>query len=100
MTWDEAAARDMQPDMVALARDDFVLALFRGAPQQGTVVELGLGISREELGGLRARLPRGLEVAESPNAISFDDPFGFHWLVKSSEVPFSSSGESAGRWLS
>jgi catechol 2,3-dioxygenase-like lactoylglutathione lyase family enzyme len=97
--WDEAASRGIEPDMVALARDDFVLALFRGTPQPGTVVELSVGMTRDELDNVRARLPGGLEVSESASAISFDDPFGFHWFVKSSETRFRSSGEIAGRWL-
>ena len=95
--WDGAEARGIQIGMVALRRDDFVLALFRGAPQEGTVVELGLAMSSSELDELQARLPDNVEG--SSTALQFTDPFGFRWNVHANEVRFRSSGDIAGRWL-
>ena len=98
--WDDAVAARITVDMVALRRDAFVLALFRGEPAPGTVFELCVGLPLDELGAVAARLPRAATVIESrPDNLRFEDPFGFRWAVQGHDATFRSSGEIAGRWL-
>ena len=42
--------------MVALKRDEFVLALFRGAPKPGTVSEICFALAADEIETVRASL--------------------------------------------
>ena len=98
--WDEADAAGITVDMVALRRDAFVLALFRGEPQPGTVYELCVGLPPDEVGAVRARLPRAAAVIESqPGSFRFEDPFGFRWAVQPGDAEFRSSGQIAGSWI-
>jgi catechol 2,3-dioxygenase-like lactoylglutathione lyase family enzyme len=98
--WDDADAAGTTIDMVALRRDAFVLALFRGTPAPGAVFELCVGLELEEIGAVRSRLPHSTNVIESqPDSLRFVDPFGFRWAVQRTDAMFRSSGEIAGRWL-
>jgi len=98
--WDGLVAAGLTVDMVALRRDAFVLALFRGEPQPGTVFELCVGLPPGEVGAVRARLPQGATVIESqPGNFRFEDPFGFRWAVQHDDTEFRSSGEIAGSWI-
>jgi catechol 2,3-dioxygenase-like lactoylglutathione lyase family enzyme len=98
--WDGAAAAGITVDMVALRRDTFVLALFRGEPQPGTVFELCVGLPPDEVGAVRARLPRAAAVIESQSDdFRFEDPFGFRWAVQHDDAAFRSSGQIAERWI-
>jgi catechol 2,3-dioxygenase-like lactoylglutathione lyase family enzyme len=98
--WDEAAAAGITVDMVALRRDAFVLALFRGEPQPGTVFELCVGVPPDEVGAVRARLPHTATVIESqPDNFRFEDPFGFRWAVQHDDAEFRSSGQIADGWI-
>ena len=98
--WDDAESAGITIDMVALRREAFVLALFRGEPQPGTVFELCVALPADEIGAVHARLPRAATVIESqPNNLRFEDPFGFRWAVQQDDAEFRSSGEIAGRWV-
>jgi catechol 2,3-dioxygenase-like lactoylglutathione lyase family enzyme len=98
--WDDADARGIGVDMVAVGRNGFVLALFRGAPARGTLYEVSLGVEPAELEALQARTAELATVVESrPELLRFDDPFGFRWVVQRADTSFRSSGEIAGRWV-
>jgi catechol 2,3-dioxygenase-like lactoylglutathione lyase family enzyme len=100
LEWEDAEAAAIRIDMVALRRDAFVLALFRGKPAPGTVLELCVGLPLDEIGALSARLPPTATVIESrPDNVRFEDLFGFRWAVQRADASFRSSGEIAGRWI-
>jgi catechol 2,3-dioxygenase-like lactoylglutathione lyase family enzyme len=100
LDWDHAGARRIRVDMVALRRDAFVLALFRGTPAPGTLFEICIGAHPEETDAIGARLGQEATVLESaPGWLRFEDPFGFRWAVQRHDASFRSSGEIAGRWV-
>ena len=77
-----------------------MLALFHGAPARGTVVELSVGLTPDEIGAVRARISEGATLVESePDHLRFEDPFGFRWVVQPYDATFRSSGEIGGRWI-
>ena len=98
--WDDAAAAGVEIDMVAVRRDDLVLALFRGAPTPGAIHEVSIGLDPEEIDRLTRQAPDGLEIVEHRDGfLRFDDPFGFRWVLQRPDAEFRSSGQIAGRWL-
>jgi catechol 2,3-dioxygenase-like lactoylglutathione lyase family enzyme len=98
--WDDAVAAGVEICMVALGRDDFVLALLAGAPRPGAVYEVSLGLAPDEVDSLRERAPDGLDLLESADGfMRFEDPFGFRWVLQHPDAEFRSSGQIAGRWL-
>lgn len=98
--WEDAEAVGIELSMVALRRDDFVLALFQGAPQAGTVLEFCFGLTADEIEVVRARLPDDLTAIEYREGfLNFDDTFGFRWKLQEPGRAFMSSGELSGRWL-
>jgi len=98
--WGAAETAHTGIDMVALRRDEFVLALFRGAPAPGTVFELCVGLPADEVSAVRERLPQaGLVIESRPDSFGFEDPFGFRWAVQREDAEFRSSGDIAGRWI-
>lgn len=81
-------------------RDAIVLALFRGAPQRGTVLEVCFGLAADEIDAVRARLrEEAITLEHRERWLRFDDPFGFRWTLQEPHIAFRSSGEIAGRWL-
>jgi catechol 2,3-dioxygenase-like lactoylglutathione lyase family enzyme len=100
LDWAAAGQQSVQVDMVALERDGFVLALFRGDPRPGTMYEVCLGVDAGEVDVVRTRLPPGVDVEEARTGwLRFMDPFGFRWAVRNDTAPFRSSGELANRWI-
>jgi hypothetical protein len=98
--WEDADAAGIELGMVALRRDEFVLALFQGTPQPGTVHEVCFGLEADEIDAVWARLPKdGAPPKHTRGFLQFDDSFGFRWTLQELDVPFKSSGEIAGRWL-
>jgi catechol 2,3-dioxygenase-like lactoylglutathione lyase family enzyme len=98
--WDDVEAAGAELSMAALRRDQFVLALFQGAPTAGTVLEICLGLEPEEIDAVLARLPEDTALVPEPGGeIKFDDPFGFRWTLEAPDVPFLSTVALAGRWL-
>jgi catechol 2,3-dioxygenase-like lactoylglutathione lyase family enzyme len=98
--WEDAEMAGIEFAMVALKRDGFVLALFRGAPQHGTVCEICFGLAADEIETVRPRLrDEPISSEHRERWIRFDDPFGFRWTLQEPHVPFRSSGEIAERWL-
>jgi catechol 2,3-dioxygenase-like lactoylglutathione lyase family enzyme len=100
LDWAEARERGLGIDMVALRRDGFVLALFRGDPAPDTVYEICVEVPAEEVQRVRERLPAEATVTDDePHSMRFVDAFGFRWAVHAPHLPFRSSGETAGRWI-
>jgi catechol 2,3-dioxygenase-like lactoylglutathione lyase family enzyme len=100
LDWDDADARGIDVDMVALRRDAFVLALFRGTPAPGTLFEISIGVMPEDAAAIGHRLAAKATVLDSASAwLRFEDPFGFRWVVQPHDAVFRSSGEIAGRWI-
>jgi catechol 2,3-dioxygenase-like lactoylglutathione lyase family enzyme len=98
--WSEARAAGVEVHMVALRRDDLVLALFTGAPARGSVHEICLGLAVDEVDRLGLNVDEAVTVPErSPGFVRFDDPFGFRWVLQDPGASFRSSGDIAGRWL-
>jgi catechol 2,3-dioxygenase-like lactoylglutathione lyase family enzyme len=98
--WEHALAARTELDMVALRRDDFVLALFRGAPKPGAVHEVSIALDPAEIERLQEQPPDGLEILERGDGfLRFEDPFGFRWVLQRPDDEFRSSGQIAGRWL-
>jgi catechol 2,3-dioxygenase-like lactoylglutathione lyase family enzyme len=99
-SWGDASAAGVEIHMLALRRDDFVLALFRGAPKPGTVHEVSIGVDPAEIDSLTERPLEGLEILEQGDGfLRFEDPFGFRWVLQRPDAEFRSSGQIAGRWL-
>jgi hypothetical protein len=95
---DAAETAGAELAMVALKRDKFVLALFRGTPQPGTVHEVCFGLDADEIEAVWARLREDvISLEHRERFLQFD--FGFRWTLQDPQVAFMSSGEIAGRWL-
>ena len=100
LDWAGARERALGIDMVALERDGFVLALFRGDPAPGTLYEVCVEVSAEDVQRIRDRLPPEATVSDAgPRSLRFVDAFGFQWAVHALDQPFRSSGDLAGRWI-
>jgi len=100
LDWAETKRQGISISMVALQRDEFVLALFEGSPHAGTVYEICVALDAPEVEAIEARLPTNAVVEESASAwVRFLDPFGFRWAVRDADGSFRSSGEIADRWI-
>ena len=100
LDWAETKRRGISVSMVALQRDELVLALFEGSPHAGTVYEICVALDAPEVEAIGARLAADAVVEESASGwLRFVDPFGFRWAVRDAESSFRSSGEIADRWI-
>ena len=98
--WDDADAAGIKLDMLALRKDEFGLALFRGDAHPGQVNVIGLRMPTEEIARVRARLPEETQVLEDdPDYLEFRDPYQITWHIMLPESKFSVSGIFANRWL-
>jgi catechol 2,3-dioxygenase-like lactoylglutathione lyase family enzyme len=99
--WLDAEEAGIQIDMIALKRGEFVLALFRGQPDpKATVLEIGVSMPPADITALRDRLPESVELLPHEHGdLMVRDPFGYVWHFWPAGTPFTSNGESSGRWL-
>ena len=98
--WDEAEAAEIELNMVALRKGEFVLALFRGAASPGQVYVIGLAMPAEEIAGMRTRLPEGMAArGGSTNHLEFRDPWQITWQISVPGTAFRTAGDWANRWL-
>lgn len=99
--WDEAQAAGIELGMLALRKDQFVLALFKGDAPSGQVAVIGLKMPMEEIVRVRDRLPRDAQVSDRAptNYLEFRDPYQIVWQISLPESEFRTSGHSANRWL-
>jgi catechol 2,3-dioxygenase-like lactoylglutathione lyase family enzyme len=98
--WDDAEAADIELNMVALRKGQFVLALFRGETPPGQVYVIGLVMSAEEIVSVRTRLPEGVSApGGSPDHLEFRDPWQITWQISVPGTSFRTAGDWANRWL-
>ncbi len=98
--WDEAEAAGTELNMLALRKDRFVLALFKGDAPQGQVPVIGLTMASEDIARLRARLPEDAQAGEiSPESLEFRDRYQITWQISAPGSEFRTSGDIADRWL-
>ena len=98
--WDDAQAEGIELGMLALRKDNFVLALFKGDEATGQVPFIGLQMSIEEITRIRTRLPKDVHVEEdSPDSLEFRDPYQITWQITAPGNEFRTSGDWANRWL-
>ena len=99
-SWDEAEAAGIKLDMLALRKDEFALALFRGDAPAGQVNVIGIRMPMEEIASVRARLPGDTQVLEDePDYLEFRDPYQITWQIMFPGSKFSTAGVFANRWL-
>lgn len=68
--------------MVALERDDLVLALFSGPPVAGQLHAIGLFAGEDEIAAIASRLPADTLVeARRPDWLAFVDRYGVRWQL-------------------
>jgi catechol 2,3-dioxygenase-like lactoylglutathione lyase family enzyme len=98
--WDDAEAAEIELRMVALRKDEFVLALFRGEAPPGQVYVIGLAMLAEEIAGVRARLPEDTRASDGPpDHLEFRDPHHITWQISVPGTAFRTAGDWANRWL-
>ena len=98
--WDEAKAAGIELGMLLLRKDKIVLALFRGDAALGQVCVIGLTMPKEEMVGVRARLPEEKQVIEyAEDYLEFRDPYQITWQISLPGSVARTSGDFANRWL-
>jgi catechol 2,3-dioxygenase-like lactoylglutathione lyase family enzyme len=96
--WEDAAAAGIELGMVALRRDDCILALFGGKPAGNQVFAVGLVMGKEEIEGVAGQLsPASVETKED-GWLAFVDHYGMRWHL-ADRAEFRSNGEAYDRWL-
>jgi catechol 2,3-dioxygenase-like lactoylglutathione lyase family enzyme len=98
--WDEADAAGIKLDMLALRKDEFALAMFKGDAPAGQVNVIGLRMPIEEIARVRVRLPEDTQILEDkPDYLEFRDPYLITWQIMFPGSKFSTAGDFANRWL-
>ncbi len=86
--------------MLALRKDKFVLALFRGDAPPGQIIVIGLSMPAEGLAEVHARLPENTQITEDAlDYLEFRDPYEIEWQISVPGVEFRTAGDIANRWL-
>jgi catechol 2,3-dioxygenase-like lactoylglutathione lyase family enzyme len=99
-SWDQARAAGIELGMLALRKDRFVLALFRGDAPAGQIFGIGLMMLAEEIAMVRGRLPADTQISEdAPDRLEFRDPFRIMWQISVPGADFRTAGDFAKRWL-
>jgi hypothetical protein len=99
-SWEEAEAAGIKLKMLALGKDDFVLALFPGPNPSGQVFAIGLAMPQAQLDAVRSHIPEGTEVTlDIPERFTFIDRYNITWQLVLPGDEFQMYGDSAGRWL-
>jgi catechol 2,3-dioxygenase-like lactoylglutathione lyase family enzyme len=99
-SWDDAEAAGIAPGMVALRKEDFVLALFQGERPSGQIFAIGLHMIEDEIARVRVRLGTDVAVLEErPDSLTFHDRYQIMWQISVPGNQFRTAGEFANRWL-
>lgn len=97
--WDDARAAGLELNMLALRKDGFVLALFKGEKPLGQVYVIGLGMSEEEISSIHSRIPPSIPILQFRQGfLEFMDPYQIIWQIGVNPV-FRVSGDFADRWI-
>ena len=98
--WDDAEAAGIELNMLALRKDSFVLALFRGEAPPGQILVIGLTMPTEEIARVGAQLPKEAQAGEmSVDSLEFRDRYHITWQISAPRSEFRTSGDFADRWL-
>lgn len=98
--WSDVQQAGISLIMLALRRDDFVLALFQGELVAGQIFTVGLSMSSEEMETIRGRIPANAMVQyESGQMLQFRDAHHIFWQIYAAPYRFHGTGETTGRWL-
>ena len=98
--WDEMEAAGIGLGMLALRKDQFVLALFKGDASPGQVCFIGLKMPSEEIARVKDRLPKDAEMSDNgPDYLEFRDPYQIVWQISLPKSEFRTSGDITNRWL-
>jgi len=98
--WDEADAAGIKLNMLALRKDEFGLALFRGDGTPGQIYLIGLKMPMEEIARVRARLTEDTQISKDvSDSLEFRDPYRITWQIVLPEIKFRTGGDFANRWL-
>lgn len=96
--WEGARKAGTELRMVALRKDDAVLALFQGSEPPGQVFSIGLAMPWEEIEEVKSRLPANAQVILDQSAqFHFRDQFGVSWQFVPPGTGFETNGDNSGR---
>jgi hypothetical protein len=96
-SWDDAAAAGVEIGMVALQRDDVILALFAVPPTGVGVYAFGLVMDEPGIERVADRLEGETIESHENGWLAFVDRMGVRWQLSSS-APFRGAGAD-GSWL-
>lgn len=98
--WDDAEAAGIELGMLALRKDDMVLALLKGDAPQGQVYAIGLAMPAEEIARVRVRLQDDSAIdTDETDRLEFRDLYQITWQISVPEDEFRTAGDFANRWL-
>ena len=98
--WADLEKAGIELGMLALRRDDFVLALFSGEPKPGQIFTIGLSMTADEMDELHSRLPENqVATYEEGRMLHFNDKYDLHWQIYLAPHIFKSTGETTGNWM-
>ena len=98
--WEDVERAGIEIGMLALRRDEFVLAMFACPPIPGQLFTIGLSMTGAEIDAIAQRVPEEdiLEYCEA-DILEFRDRYGYPWQLYAVPYQFKSAGEFADRWL-
>ena len=98
--WTDLDKAGIGLNMLALRRDDFVLAMFQATPVIGQIFAIGLSMTPAEIAIIFERVPKQDVVQYDEGAmLQFRDKYSFFWQIYASPYEFKSMGETTGQWL-
>jgi catechol 2,3-dioxygenase-like lactoylglutathione lyase family enzyme len=98
--WENAVEAGIDLAMVALRKDNLVLALFQGVAAPGQVFAIGLYVAEAEIGRIRDRMPPdAIILDDKPDSLGFIDRYRINWQISTPGSEFQGSGDITGRWI-
>ena len=98
--WADLDKAGIELGMLALRKDDLVLALFAGEPKPGQIFTIGLSMTADEMDKLHSRLPKKqVATYKEGKMLHFDDKFRLHWQIYLAPHHFQSAGITRGNWM-
>jgi hypothetical protein len=97
-SWEDADAAGVEIGMVALQREDVVLALFAVEPTGVQYYAIGLVLEADGIEAIADRLTEEAVESRDEGWLAFVDRYGMRWQL-SATAPFLGSGVARGQWL-
>jgi catechol 2,3-dioxygenase-like lactoylglutathione lyase family enzyme len=98
--WEDAEAAGIELNMLALRKDNIVLAFFPGSDPSGQVFAIGLAMPSAEIAEVKKRLPADAEVlVDESEQFNFRDRYGIIWQLVPPGDEFLMNGDTEDRWL-